>query len=60
VDLGHRRCLLTPQWYSVDLEQFHLAVFFVVQTSNAVDNPLVKRKIKVVFDNSNLAEHPAK
>jgi hypothetical protein len=54
VDLGHRRCLLTPQWYSVDLEQVHLAVDVVVQTSNAVDNPLVKRKIKVVFDTSNL------
>ncbi len=60
VDLGHRRCLLTPQWYSVDLEQVHLAVAVVVQTSNAVDNPLVKRKIKVVFDTSNLAEHPEK
>ena len=21
VDLGHRRCLLTPQWYSVDLNR---------------------------------------
>jgi hypothetical protein len=30
VDLGHRRCLLTPQWRSVDLEQVHLASAVVV------------------------------
>ncbi len=53
VDLGHRRCLLTPQWHSVDLEQVHLAVAVVVQTSNGADNPLVMRKIKVVFGTSN-------
>ncbi len=59
VDLGHRRCLLTPQWYSVDLEQVHLAVV-VVQTSNEAGNPLVTRKIKVVFYTCNFAENPAK
>jgi len=59
VDLGHRRCLLTPQWYSVDLEQVHLAVVVVVQTSNGVDNPLVMRKIKVVFYTCNFVENPA-
>ncbi len=59
VDLGHRRCLLTPQWHSVDLEQVHLAVAIVVQTSDEVDNPLVMRKIKVVFDTCNFVENPA-
>jgi hypothetical protein len=53
VDLGRRRCLLIPQWHSVDLEQVHLDVAVVVQTSNGVDNPLVTRKIKVVFYTSN-------
>ena len=56
VDLGHRRCLLTPQWYSVDLEQVHFAVVVVVQASNGVDNPLIMRKIKVVFYTCNLWE----
>jgi len=59
VDLGHHRCLLTPQWYSVDLEQVHLAVAVVVQTSNGADNPLVMRKIKVVFCTCNFVENPA-
>ena len=59
VDLGHRRCLLTPQWYSVDLEQVHLAVVAVVQTPNEAGNPLVTRKIKVVFYTCNFVENPA-
>jgi hypothetical protein len=54
VDLVHR-CLLTPQWYSIDLEQVHLAVVVVVQSSNEVDNPLVMRKVKVVFATSNFS-----
>ena len=60
VDLGHRRCLLTPQWYSVDLEQVHLAVVVVVQTSNEVDSPLVTMKIKVVVDTSNFSGKSSK
>ncbi len=59
VDLGHRRCLLTLQWHSVDLEQVHLAVAVVVQTSNGADNPLVMRKIKVIFYTCNFVENPA-
>ena len=60
VDLGHRRCLLTPQWHSVNLEQVHLAVAVVAQISNGADNPLVMRKIKVVFYTCNFVENPAK
>ncbi len=60
VDLGHCRCLLTPQWYSVNLEQVHLAIVVVVQTSNEADNPLVARKIKVAFYTCNFCGKSSK